>query len=302
MGSQNNFPGPKKGDRLTAKQLAAWIAGSKSALARKLAALASPGNGVPLEPAARIRVINTSDVDIPVGAPISLEEISGYDEASLFGAWSFNVVLLEDAEAESPKAAVAADLIPARKAGEAYIAGACLAALTDDNAGLIAAAGLTTLWEEDDEGDRWAIVRFGGASVAVVPIYIIGGNSLGTYGAVTSYGITKQNVILSGITTQVYSPGECNPTTGAETVAPSPAITLWPSGIGFGTALTAAGYVRVIVINDLRSGPATLLVGSSTSNPTRAPSPLEGMVYATRMGTVSLLDDSTISGYIPDFG
>lgn len=296
MANPNNFPGARTGERLSAKNINRWIAESKDGPP-------PVRNGRILsEPAFQIPCINTSEDDIPAGAPVSLEEITNQTEDGLLNERCFNVVLLEDATTDQVCAAVAVNFIPAEGAGSCYISGVCLAALTDDNADLIAAAGLTTIWEEDDEGDRWALVRFGGAATTTTAVYILGGQSLGTYNTITSYGILKLSTTLSGITTQVYSPGECNPTTGAETVAPSPAITLWPTGLGFGVALGANGYERVIVINDGRSGPATLLVGTSTSNPTRIPSPLEGLIYSTRTGTVSLLDGSTITGVIPDFG
>jgi hypothetical protein len=145
-------------------------------------------------------------------------------------------------------------------------------------------------------------VRSTAPPTAPVAAYIIGGQSLGLYNAITTYGITKYIGTLGSITTQTYSPGTVNATTGAETAGPSPAITAWPSGLGYGTTFGAAGYGRVIVVNDSRAGTATLLIGSSTANPTFVPSAMEGMVYSTRYGAVTLADGTTITALIPDFG
>jgi hypothetical protein len=302
MGNPNNFPGAKKGDRLTAPNVRRWISGASDALARRVEGLASFPRKALAEPAGRAFAINTTGDDIPAGAPVSLEDVPDDDPFALLNQRAFKVVLIEDATADPVNAGVAVDLIPYNGAGEIYVSGVCLARLTDDNADLIAAAGLTTLWEADDEGDRYAVVRFGGAAAAVSSVYIVGGQSLGTYNLVTTYGIVKQTGILSGITTQVYDPGECDPITGAEFLAPSPAITAWPAGLGYGTKFGAAGYQRVMVVNDGRAGTATLLVGSATDNPTRIPSAQEGMIYSTRTGPVTLADGTSITAVIPDFG
>lgn len=300
MGS-NDFPGARHGDRLNARNINRWIAGSKRELERSLEGLVPAFGRTLEEPALKCFALNTSSTVIPAGAPVSLEEVTEQSEVRLLNQRCFNIVLLEDAETVPTNAGVAVNYIPANGAGEVYISGVCLARLTDDNADLVAAAGLTTLWQEGTAGDRYAIVRFGGASVDY-STYIVGGQTLSTYNGVTTYGITKHIGILSGITTQVYSPGECNPTTGAEAVAPSPAITAWPAGLGYGTLIGASGYSRAIVVNDDRAGTATLLVGSSTANPTFAPSIMEGRIYSTRTGPVTLADGTSITAVIPDFG
>jgi hypothetical protein len=149
---------------------------------------------------------------------------------------------------------------------------------------------------------RYKPTRHAGGGIVVSSVYIVGGQNLSTYNLITTYGIIKQPGLLSGITTQVYDPGECDPITGAETVAPTPAIGSWPAGLGYGTRIGSDGYSRVMVVNDVRAGTATLLVGSATDNPTAIPSAQEGRIYSTRTGPVTLADGTSITAVIPDFG
>lgn len=144
-------------------------------------------------------------------------------------------------------------------------------------------------------------LRIGPIAINASPIIIIGGQSAGTYGGITAYIINRYTSgILDGITTQTYDPGTVNATTGAQTGAPSPAITAWPSGLGYGTRWTGSEYERVIVVNDTRCPIPTALIGGASDDTTYAPSTRQMTVLSSRRGTVRLADDSTISVWIPD--
>lgn len=145
-------------------------------------------------------------------------------------------------------------------------------------------------------------VVIGSASTVLSPITIIGGQSLGTYNAITSYGIGRYSSgILPAVTTQTYDPGTVHPTSGAQTGAPSPAINAWPTALGYGNRWTGVQYERVIVVNDSRCPIPTSLIGGASDDTTYAPSTRQMTVMSSRMGAVSLLDGSTISAWIPDF-
>ncbi len=145
-------------------------------------------------------------------------------------------------------------------------------------------------------------VRLGISQSSPQLIIVIGGQTLGTSGSITTYGIAKFSGTLSGITTQTYSPGTVNTSTGAETVAPSPAITAWPSGIGYGTLWDGNEYTRVLVCNDSRGTMATALIGGASDDTTYAPTYRQVRMLSQRQVTVSLADGSTVLCYSPDIG
>ncbi len=132
-------------------------------------------------------------------------------------------------------------------------------------------------------------------------IIIIGGQSFGALGGITTYGILKHNGILSGIPNGTYDPGTVNPTTGAETVAPTPAIDAWPDGIGPGTRWTGSAYKRVIVCNDSRGTAQKALIGGASDDTTYAPSDRQETIFSQRVITVAKVDLTVVSCYSPDF-
>ncbi len=134
-------------------------------------------------------------------------------------------------------------------------------------------------------------------------IYPIGGQTLGTSGAITSYGIKKFSGNLSGITTQTYDPGTCNPTTGAETAGPSPARTAWPDGLGFGDLWNGTAFVRVIIVNDSQGCMAGALSGGASDDTTYLPtgtSPTRMLSKA--IVSVTKADASIVLAYVPLLG
>ncbi len=133
-------------------------------------------------------------------------------------------------------------------------------------------------------------------------IIIIGGQTMGTFNSITYYGIEKFAGTLSGITTQTYDPGTCNSATGAETGAPSPAITAWPSGIGFGLRWDGKIYRRVIVVNDSRGGCANALLGGANDDTTYVPSVRTTTILSSKQVSVTKADASIVSGWSPDLG
>lgn len=133
-------------------------------------------------------------------------------------------------------------------------------------------------------------------------IIIIGGQTLGTFNSITTYGIKKYSGTLASITTQTYDPGTVNATTGAQTGAPSPAITAWPDGIGFGTMFDGEEYSRVIVCNDSRGTMQTALIGGASDDTTYAPSERQVTILSARTISVTLADASIIEAWSPDLG
>lgn len=145
-------------------------------------------------------------------------------------------------------------------------------------------------------------IRIGISDSGIKPIIVIGGQSLGTFNTITTYGITKFSGTLSGITTQTYDPGTVNSSTGAETGGPSPAITAWPSGLGYGTMWNGSTYERVMIVNDSRGTMATALIGGASDDTTYAPTYRQVRVLSSRLVSVTLADSTTISAYSPDLG
>ncbi len=143
-------------------------------------------------------------------------------------------------------------------------------------------------------------VRLGISSTAPQLIIIIGGNSLGTFNSITTYGITKFSGTLSAITTQTYDPGTVNTSTGVETVAPTPAITAWPNGIGYGTLWDGDQYTRVMVCNDSRGTMASALIGGASDDTTYAPTFRQVRMLSQRQVPVTLADGTSITCYSPD--
>lgn len=141
------------------------------------------------------------------------------------------------------------------------------------------------------------------ASSVAVGIYIIGGQSLGTFNTITTYGIVKFSGVLSGITTQTYDPGTVNSTNGVETGGPSPAITAWPNGLGYGTMFNGSTYERVMVVNDNQGTMATALIGGASDDTTYAVTTNRMCrMQSSRIVSVSLADGTSISAYSPDLG
>ncbi len=145
-------------------------------------------------------------------------------------------------------------------------------------------------------------IRVGALTLAPQGIIIIAGQSMGTNNGVTTYGIEKFAGTLSSISVVAYDPGTVNATTGAETAGPTPALTAWPSGLGYGTARFRGGYKRVIVVNDSRGGCANALVGGDSSDTTYAPSVRQVTIIASRQLTVTLSDGTSILAWSPDLG
>lgn len=145
-------------------------------------------------------------------------------------------------------------------------------------------------------------VRLGQAPGGPQTIIIIGGQTLATFNGITTYGIKRFAGTLSGITTQTYDPGTVSATTGAQTGAPSPAITAWPNGIGFGTMWDGAEYTRVIVCNDQRGGAATAMIGGASDDTTYAPTYRQTRMLSQQILEVSLADASIVLAYVPDIG
>ncbi len=145
-------------------------------------------------------------------------------------------------------------------------------------------------------------VRLGISSTAPQLIIIIGGNTLGTFNGITTYGIAKFSGTLASVTTQTYDPGTVNASTGAETGGPSPAITAWPSGLGYGTLWDGDTYSRVIVCNDSRGAMATALIGGASDDTTYAPTYRQVRMLSQRIVGVTKADSSVVSAYSPDLG
>ncbi len=142
-----------------------------------------------------------------------------------------------------------------------------------------------------------------GALMRPVGIYPIGGQTLGTSGAITSYGIKKYAGILAGITTQTYDPGTCNPVTGVETGAPSPARTAWPDGLGFGDMWDGVAFSRVIIVNDSRGCMAGALAGGASDDTTYLPtSSRPGRMVSQEIAYVTKADGSLEPAYVPLLG
>ncbi len=133
-------------------------------------------------------------------------------------------------------------------------------------------------------------------------IIIIGGQTMGTSNGITYYGIEKFAGTLSSVASASYDPGTVNSTTGAQTAGPTPAITAWPSGLGFGTACINGSYKRVMVVNDSRGGCANALVGGADDDTTYVPSLRQTTILSTRLLTVTISGGTTISAYSPDLG
>ncbi len=156
--------------------------------------------------------------------------------------------------------------------------------------------------------ERWIRnipARFaGGGKSGPVLIVIIGGQEIDTLSGIITYGIKRFSGTLTGIPTTTYDPGTVDPVTGAETVGPSPAIDLWPDGLGYGDKLEAGVYTRVIVCNDDRGLMVTALLGSTDAEaPNYTPSGFQIRMLTERQVTV-LMDDAltTLSAYSPDIG
>lgn len=145
-------------------------------------------------------------------------------------------------------------------------------------------------------------VRLGPPPGPPQSIIIIGGQSLGTFNGITTYGIKLYVGTLASITTQTYDPGTVSATTGAQTGAPSPAITAWPLGIGYGTSWDGVEYSRVIVVNDSRGSMQTALIGGASDDTTYAPSYRQVTVLSSRTVSVTLADATTIEAYSVDLG
>ncbi len=145
-------------------------------------------------------------------------------------------------------------------------------------------------------------VRLNPSSTAPVVIIVIGGASLGTFNSITTYGIAKFSGTLSAVTTQTYDPGTVNSATGAETGGPSPAITAWPSGLGYGTLWDGDTYSRVIVCNDSRGTMAVAMLGGASDDTTYAPTYRQSRILSQRIVSVTKADGTSISAYSPDLG
>ncbi len=145
-------------------------------------------------------------------------------------------------------------------------------------------------------------LRIGGTPPGPVAMFVIGGQSLGTFNSITTYGIQFYSGTLSAITTQTYDPGTVNATTGVETGAPSPAISAWPLGLGFGTMWNGSTYERVVICNDARGTMATALIGGANDDTTYAPTYRQGRMLSQRTVSVTKADGTSISAYSPDLG
>ncbi len=145
-------------------------------------------------------------------------------------------------------------------------------------------------------------VRIGITTSGPVPITIIGGQTIGTFGGITTYGIKRFAGTLAAITTQTYDPGTVDTATGEQTGAPSPAITAWPLGIGFGTLFNSMVYSRVIVVNDNRGTMATLLIGGASDDTTYVPSFRQVTVLCQRQVGVTKADGTSVRAYAVDLG
>lgn len=296
MTSPNDFPGAKRGDRLTADYLNRLIGRGRQQGRKGIAA-----GGVLQEPALTIPVVNTSSEDIPAYAPISLEAPVDTTDFGLFNSRAFNVVPLEDGTLSQLHGGIATDFIAAGKAGSAYVSGVCLAQLTNDNDGFLDAADIATLWQDATSGTRYAVVRIGGG-VTESLIIPIGGQTLVTFNGITAYGVNRYSGTLASITTQTYDPGTVDATSGAETVAPSPAITAWPTGLGYGTRVTAAGYDRVIIVNDDRGALSTIMIGGASDDTTYTPSSRQSRLLFDRVALVTKADSTTVRAWVPKLG
>lgn len=160
---------------------------------------------------------------------------------------------------------------------------------------------LETLQTEFERLRNRVPVRIGDQMVPQM-IIIIGGNSLGLFNGITTYGIRKFNGTLSSVTTASYNAGTVNPSTGAETGGPTPAITAWPSGLGYGTRYNGLGYDRVFVVNDSRGTMATALIGGASDDTTYAPSYRQVRMLSQRQIIVTKADGSSLLAYSPDIG
>ncbi len=145
-------------------------------------------------------------------------------------------------------------------------------------------------------------MRLGISSTAPQLVIIIGGNSLGVFNGITTYGISKFAGTLSGVTTQTYDPGTVNSATGVETGAVSPAITAWPAGLGYGTLWDGDAYSRVIVCNDSRGTMASALIGGASDDTTYAPTYRQVRMLSSRIVPVTKADGTIVSAYSPDLG
>ncbi len=135
-----------------------------------------------------------------------------------------------------------------------------------------------------------------------IGIIIIGGQSMGTSNGITYYGIEKFAGILESIAVSAYDPGTVDPDTGAETAAPTPGLTAWPSGLGYGTVFANGVYTRVRVVNDSRGGCANALIGGASDDTTYAPSVRQTTILSSRLVAVTLSDGSSITAWSPDIG
>ncbi len=296
----NDFRGVKRGDRLTADLLNSLVRSGQVALARQILGITDQSTSVLVEPAFTAQVINDTDELIPAGAPVSLESPVLTTDVGLMNQRAFKVVLLEDATTSTLHVAITKHAIAAGSGGDAYISGACLVQITDDNSYYLTTGGLEILYDSDTSGTRYGVARFGASRpVLIMPI---GGNSLGVFNGITTYGITKVVGTLSGVTTQTYSPGTVNTSTGAETVAPSPAVTAWPGGLGYGTRWNGTIYDRVLICNDSRGSMATALIGGASDDTTYVPSYRQVRMLSQRVVSVSKLDGTLVYAYSPDLG
>ncbi len=135
-----------------------------------------------------------------------------------------------------------------------------------------------------------------------LPITIIGGQQLANFGGIITYGIKLFVGTLSAITTQTYDPGTVNAVTGAQTGAPSPAITAWPDGLGYGNVWNGSLFYRVMVVNDGRGTMATALTGGANDDTTYAPTFRQVKMISSRIVAVTLADGTSIQAYSPDLG
>lgn len=235
-----DFAGAKRGDRLTAKNINEWILAGSRSQRKDIAGINAPkyGNN---KKGILIPCVNLSeDTDIPAGAPVSLESLLDETEDGILNAQAFGVRLIEEAEASPIHGAIASNFIAYGEGGSVYVSGMCIAQVTDANQGLLAAAGITVIWDSAESGTRFALVRFGGGSAPDLWIKTIGGNPLASSLETIQYSATVTPAA-------VYDPE---------------VDTVYPTGLGNGYLITD-GVIgnKVLVRHSYAVDPSPLLSG-----------------------------------------
>lgn len=136
----------------------------------------------------------------------------------------------------------------------------------------------------------------GGGTAQAYVIDIIGGQLLTSSGGVNFYGVKYLNYSISS-SASALNPGACNSSTGVQTASPSPSISAWPDGLGYGNMWDGSSWSRVIIVNDVSSPTGFPVLGYQSDEMGIEPTDKHYRVYSTKTRQIALPDSSTVTAY-----